>query len=317
MIGRQVGSSSFFGTVLKQGLSQIEKKYGSIQSLIDPAAKIVLKEKQLTSESLRKLFYHEVGAIHIPGFYSSSICESLSEEILNETRINWSVSHSERGEEASDVEAVGTPHNVAVSKGPQALNDYFKTSLQNTRRWRESGSERMGPLDKLRLELDELWETGCSLSRDNKSKLPFTAGICRVMSPQLKFGSDNWTRGFAHVDELDIISSRRGLFSANIYLQQSTSGGELNLWPISVKSRWDFYRNASLLSLLVVQDAGGQALLHDVLPEPTVVRAKAGDLVLLCTQRPHSVRGPLYGQDRVSMQCFIQHEKGKPLLIES
>jgi hypothetical protein len=48
-----------------------------------------------------------------------------------------------------------------------------------------------------------------------------------------------------------------------------------------------------------------------------LVKVSEGDLVLLCTQRPHAVRGPVLGGTRVSMQGFLAFREGQPLRMEA
>jgi hypothetical protein len=129
---------------------------------------------------------------------------------------------------------------------------------------------RLWPLDKLRLELEEAWPCGCGLARETSSSndnsqlqypRPFGGGL-----PRLMMGPTRWKRGFIHVDEMGPLDVNRGLFSANIYLTvpENKSGdgdsgdatnnavperrkgrkdaGALYIWPLGVRSRWDWYR---------------------------------------------------------------------------
>ncbi|KAL7542569.1 hypothetical protein ACHAXR_011897 [Thalassiosira sp. AJA248-18] len=138
---------------------------------------------------------------------------------------------------------------------------------------------------------------------------PFGGGLPRIMR-----GPTRWKRGFIHVDELGPLNTNRGLFSANIYLTMpdGSSGdmeednnitedaraagdnaksdwrrdmGGLYVWPLGVRSRWDWYRNAMTLSSLSAQDPEMQLNLKHVLGKPNIIRPKPGDLVLLCAQR--------------------------------
>ena len=116
----------------------------------------------------------------------------------------------------------------------------------------------------------------------------------------------------------------------------SAEGGR-EIWPLYIRSRWDFYRNAGTLAKLLQQDAAAQRALRDKLraagAEPLVVPVEPGDLVLLCAQRPHAVR-PFFGSGdgddgdddaaagggsgaRVSVQSFITHEQGRPLVLDA
>jgi len=131
------------------------------------------------------------------------------------------------------------------------------------------------------------------------------------------------SRGLVHVDDVDVLSPDRGAFSANVYLQNSAAGGELEVWPVALSTRDALLANAPAIALLTTMSgdpAAQRALRDEVLPGPPVVVSPApGDLVLLCVQRPHAVRGPLHGPRlRLSLQAFVQHHgHGAPLTMEA
>lgn len=319
MLGR--ASAAARGTAMANALRLLEARFGDFDSLRHPGAHVLTRDRELVREDIEELVAHRALAVHVRGFYPADLSEKLADKMLADVDVrNWNVASGGREAEASDVDAVGTPHNVAFAKGE--LDSYFDSSILEMRKWRHLTDERqdlvMGPMDKFRLELDEVWRHGCSLSRDKKhNDRPFLPGVPRIMRPSTRYDPSRWTRGFAHVDELAIMRPDRGLFSANIYLRNAPSGGELQIWPITFSNRWDFYRNAPTLSLCLLQSPEAQALLRERLPEPITVRVKPGDLVLICTQRPHAVRGPVVGGTRVSIQGFIQHEQGQPLRLEA
>ncbi|KAL9179788.1 hypothetical protein ACHAXT_007758 [Thalassiosira profunda] len=304
---------------------RVESKYGNLSSLLDtgPAAEtIVASDGILHPHHLARLFRHEATALHVPGFYHPPSAARLGEELIKEVERggggnNWKVSTS-RGLESSDVGTLGEhpPYNVAVQSGKS--DDYFEGVQREFRsRRRSSGSDdgyQLWPLDKLRLELEEAWPSGAGLARETATDTkhnsqqhprPFGGGLPRIMR-----GPTRWKRGFIHVDELGPLNASKGLFSANIYLTMPDASdgdaGGLHVWPLGVRSRWDWYKNALTLSSLSAQDPEMQMKLRHVLGEPNVIRPEPGDLVLLCTQRPHCAVG--FGQGvRVSLQCFLQY----------
>ncbi|CAM9394437.1 unnamed protein product [Chrysoparadoxa australica] len=297
-------------------LERLQERFGRISDLVEPSSIGVLVSRTLTSEHLFNLIHHQAAAVHIKGFYPPEACEGLAAKLTQSKMSNWMVS-SVRGLESSDVMSCGTPYNVAMERGEGAIKEYFDTALDQMRHLRQdrvageaAAPMTLSPLDKLRLELDEVWMDGATVTKNPQGQ-PYVAGVARVME-----GPTKSIQGFIHVDELAPLSETHGLFSANIYLRMPPTGGHLSIWPVSFHSRWDFYRHAALLSHLTEDSEHGQMALHNAFPKPHVIRVEPGDLVLLCAQRPHAANGFPMGS-RVSMQTFISHQQGKPLSLDS
>lgn len=323
--------------------ANIESRFGGISTLIDkgPRAEVIRRDDGiLRNGDLARLMSHEATALHVKSFYDPSSASELGRRLAAEARAgwsrNWKVSTS-RGLESSDVSTLGShqPYNVACATGKEEDVDvYFEGVLKELHDRRTApvlssgvndsvehdiGKPQLWPLDKLRLELDEAWHGGAGIAREKDGlKRPFGGGLPRVMT-----GPTRWRQGFIHVDELAPLSVSRGLFSANIYLQfpgkasnNPSDDGDFHIWPLGVRSRWDWYRNAILLSGLTAQDPEAQVRLRSELGQPHVIELDAGDLVLLCVQRPHAAVGFTIGT-RVSLQCFVQHNgPNKRLLVE-
>jgi hypothetical protein len=303
---------------LRRAFTWLESRYGGLPIDTGPAAEVIVRDK-LQSNDLTRLMQHEATAIHVKGFYDKNVAAALGEKLANEASQgkgrNWKVSTS-RGLESSDVSTLGEhpPFNVASASGvPSDQDEYFagvQRELQQRRFQQVDGNivPQLWPLDLLRLQLDEIWPAGAGLARETAGdKRPFSGGLPRVMK-----GPTRWKMG--------PLDATNGLFSANIYLQlpgDEASPDGIHIWPVGIRSRWDWYRNALLLSGLSSQDAEMQMRLRSELGEPRTVHVEPGDLVLLCVQRPHAAIGFQSGI-RVSLQGFIQHHGlDKRLLIDS
>ena len=163
-----------------------------------------------------------------------------------------------------------------------------------------------------------MWGAGATVAKDAKTGRAHMAGIGRIVR-----GPTQWEQGFCHADDLGVMSPSAGTFSANVYLQMPRNDartgaacGALHVWDIQVGSRWDFYRHAYTLSQLTAQCAEGQARLRAMLPPPLTIVPEVGELVLICVQRPHAVDGFREGT-RISQQCFLSVEEGKPIRLDS
>ena len=174
----------------------------------------------------------------------------------------------------------------------------------------------LSPLDKLRLELDDIWPCGSRVGRDSKGRA-LVAGLTRLMK-----GPTKSIQGFCHVDDISPLSIDCGLFSANIYTQLPYGGGgALQIWPIEVWNRWEFYTNSLSLTSLMSQDSVKQSELQRKFKlagiEPQVILPEVGDCILICAQRPHAVQGFPVGF-RISLQSFLTFQgTRKEILIDN
>ncbi|GAX22141.1 hypothetical protein FisN_39Lh006 [Fistulifera solaris] len=332
--GSFLASSAEKTQALRTLFQWIEKRYGGLPFDKGPAAEIITCDKVLQTSDLKRLMQHQATAIHVKGFYDLQAAVELGKELAHEAGVrNWKVSTS-RGLESSDVSTLGehAPYNVVAAspKGIrlQAEDEYFDGVQKELQRRRTVATEhgvrhRLWPLDLLRLSLDEAWPAGAGLARESKGKKrPYSGGLPRIMK-----GPTRWRKGFIHVDEMGILNPQKGLFSANIYLQMPDDSREnadaltpqkiLDIWPVAIRSRWDWYRNALLLSGLSSQDTEDQMRLRFCLGDPLSIAVAPGDLILICAQRPHAAVGFQSGV-RVSLQCFVQHNGlDQRLLIDS
>jgi hypothetical protein len=313
----------------------IEARYGGLVLDTGSAAEVITTTRHLEAHHIDRLVRHEATALHVKEFFPRPAAawwgHQLARQAIQGHGKNWKVSTS-RGLESSDVTTLGehAPYNVATTQNnPDDIEAYFEGVRRELASRRRTPTDNQNsllppplwPLDQFRLELDEAWPQGAGLARDPQTKQPFGGGLPRVM-----MGPTRWKRGFVHVDEMGPLNPQQGLFSANIYLQLPTNEDTeklqqpqraLEIWPLGIRNRWDWYRNALLLSGLSSQDPEMQVLLRSKLGEPQHIHVQPGDLVLICTQRPHAAVGFSEGV-RVSLQCFVQYNgPDKRLLIDT
>ncbi|OEU19539.1 hypothetical protein FRACYDRAFT_235598 [Fragilariopsis cylindrus CCMP1102] len=247
---------------------------------------------------------------------------------------NWKISTS-KGLESSDVFTLGrhSPYNIAIAANNNGGEEDYFNEVRNELRDRHL----------LRLELDEIWPYGAGLARrrrrtesginknsddKNKSRNKNNRQCMGGGLPRLMIGPTRWKKGLVHVDELAPLSIHKGCFSANIYLQlpyhkakakikpikdeenteikeqeQEQEQPVMEIWPLQIKSKWDWFRNATTLSHLTSQDPEGQVILRKVLNgdggggdnsknnNKYTINVHPGDLILLCVQRPHCAIG--------------------------
>ena len=316
--------------MLRSVLTKLESAFGDIPALraADTSAVITLAEGKLTSSALTSLLRHEALCVLVKGFLPPSVAEAGAEELVaraerGEAR-DWMISTS-GGLETSDVQTIGTPpnmlytgnHNPHKGFGVDDDDDYDD---ENDDASPSSASNR--PLDEATMTPSFTSLILSSLSACHPPGVKTSPSIPPLF-PRLMPGPTRWRSGYVHCDSLEPLSPSSGTFSANLYLRQpppssSWSGarsaaGRLYVWPLRY-TRPQFYLNSPTLSELASSSAEGQARLRGGLGEPVEVEVEAGDLALICVQRPHAVGGFREGW-RVSLQGFLEYEEGKPMVF--
>jgi hypothetical protein len=255
-----------------------------IVPLMDYSSQVVTRDA-LHATDLQNLLDHTISALHVRNFYPKTSAIALGRELANKSgdATNWKVSTSNDGLQASDVFTLGKhdPYNVAFAN--QTLDDYFANVPHECNDHRRSNSDTakiLWPLDLLRLELDQVWPKGAGLARglpSEYSNCPRGGGLTRIT-----MGPTRWKKGFIHVDDLGPLSPQSGTFSANIYLQLPASQNPiLELWPLGIYSKWDWYRVRTVL--IILQSLSVVVVIHSRFsPTPTPLATCVCVCVCVC-----------------------------------
>jgi hypothetical protein len=258
----------------------------------DKNSKVATIDK-LTEEVLRSFISDELCAIQIPRYCAPELSRRLAqwfafspelENYTHEIRNGNQVKYLEYG-----VERLGVPFNSTYGKeanSPEKLL-YYDSALSGLRRVREKCAPELSPIDKLRLELDELWPYGANVGAFEGRKM--FVGIGRVMRAK--------TSGIAelqpHFDAVpEAIVNLRAQYAANIYLKLPAAGGELEIWDIPP------------IPLDQIEGESDNRDWRSKLPPSFLVTPREGDLIIFNTRRPHAIRSFAEGH-RVTLQSFI------------
>jgi hypothetical protein len=297
-----------------KAMSVIEKAFGG-GPLKSDGTEIVTADG-FTKSLLRDLFERRICALHIPNFCPPEVAANLNAWIMEKSKLeNWQVHVFRDGEQKavdSDVSyGIGIPFATAM-KSREDFIKYFNDAPALTREMREV-SQGFSPLDRLRLDLDEVWQNGAKIGRYRGLRRGL--GLARVMTPGGLYDGVAKTEGVVHVDTLPIAQRGSGRFSANIYLNVPEGGGELAVYSVSPRSI-ELLRNFALIKHLSNFDATAQEFIRSKLPPPLIIKPKVGDLILIDTSRPHAVRGFTEGH-RATLQCWMDYREGMHLALYS
>lgn len=245
----------------------------------------VITVDHLDRDLLIALREEQVAAVRVANFCDEDARRGIADTLIQHPeRTNYRVRWASRdsagggiatGQEftATDSDRVGpvdtTPEGAPTADGVLAA----------MREIRASAAPGLSPIDRLRLELDEIAPLGAGLHRkDGRVSL---AGVGRVMD----------TSGeLVHAD-----TGRRNCLTANVYLRMPGTGGGTRIWKYDGE-----YRNSPASYLF----ESGE------IPESTpccLVEPAEGDLVVWNPTLPHAVR-PFEGGPRLTMQTWLLFE---------
>ncbi|MFI5500999.1 hypothetical protein ACIA5E_18225 [Nocardia asteroides] len=238
---------------------------------------------ELTADSLNELATRRIAVIHVRSYYPRDAAEEAGKKSIN---------HASLGLYEEEHARVGRIHMPLFDtrSGQDLLAEYHSRALDSILDIRKLFQPFLSPIDKLRLDLEELWPAGASLLRLGGK--PCFVGTVRVFPPAVAaFGPHNDEIG----RETDAAEAQQfsEQLAANVYLQNGELGGELLLWlrePTTEESEY------------IERHEG---LDPDTIEAPVLeIHPAAGDLILFSARMLHAVRTP---QDahRVNTAAFI------------
>ena len=251
-------------------------------SVVRSATNVIATE--LTTETLLQLASREIGAIHIKGYYPADIAGQVAQKAIN----HHALGHYHK-QYTSSVGRVYMPH-IDTRWDAELTKQYHDAALPSITDVRSMFHPYLSPMDRIRLELQELWPAGANLLR-LRGRACFV-GAFRVFQPTT-------SKFYPHNDAIDQETDApeiEGILNqlvANIYLQVPDEGGNLQLW----------LREPTLEETKVILEVEG---LDPETVEPPVheIHPEAGDLIIFSPRMLHAVT-PGHGKHRVGAAAFI------------
>ncbi|WP_330330961.1 2OG-Fe(II) oxygenase [Streptomyces sp. NBC_00536] len=239
---------------------------------------------ELTTETLLQLANREIGAIHVRGYYPVDIAQDVAQKAINHQALgNYHKQHT------SSVGRVYMPH-IDTKWDAELTDRYHEQAIPAIQDVRSMFHPYLSPVDRVRLELQELWPAGANLMR-LRERACFV-GAFRVFQPST-------SEFYPHNDAIDQESDApeiEGVLNqlvANIYLQVPDEGGNLQLWlrePTEDETR-------TILDVEGLEPETVEEPVHTIHPE-------AGDLIIFSPRMLHAVTAG-HGKHRVGAAAFI------------
>lgn len=264
--------------------------------MIIPLKKEIVTSKNLNKEDISDLLSGKIAALRIPNFCDSEIVEhglaGLQRKVVKEY---------------SNAEGVGKYENLGMAyfeaTEEESKKKYYSDSMSSIQKTREVFSPYFAPIDKVLLELNNQWPMGASLL--NLGQGPMFVGLIRAIKKEILPHEDKLER-----DDPSILSKvdYKTQIAFNVYLKVPSSGGNLQLWDISLPD--DIYEALR---------GSSYGIARDLLPDPSLSLApKVGELIAFRPRYIHAVSA-CQGEDiRISASGFVLYQgDDKPLLLWS
>lgn len=252
----------------------------------------ILTIDKLTEDALKSFINNEVCAIRVPHYTEEFLCDKLADQFLKQEGEEYSHEIRE-GDKIKyiyyGVKRIGVAFNTTYNHpvGSPEWERYYKEALEGTRFVRNVAYPYLSPIDHVRLELDELWTYGANIANFEGKKM--FAGIVRITLPKKTLEEPERP----HCDSVpDRFVQLKSQYAANIYLSMPEEGGDLEMWdrePLPINE--------------IDNENINKDWRNEGLPYLSI-KPKKGDLFLINTRRPHSIKGFQEGT-RVSLQFFF------------
>lgn len=255
--------------------------------------KVIQTSSDLCKTDLLELIKGNIIALRIPNYFASELCDSISNKLLGKRYEYYKYAKEIVGR-------IGLSFSETKNDNIN-LKKYYNNSISNIVAIRDAFSPYLSPIDKLRLDLQEVWQEGAILGNNKEHRKTFV-GLCRIIEPNkevlphqdiLKWDTDNKNKF------TDILTQ----LAVNIYLKIPEKGGELELWDLELSQK-----KYQLLA------KGKYGIEYSLLPEPTnIIKPLLGELILFNSQKIHSIRQG--NTSRITMSCFIGYKSDNNPLV--
>jgi len=257
----------------------------------------IIWRNELCIDDLNDVLSKKVAAIRIPKYYQPNLCAEISRRLISSQFYGRYVN-------APNIGRVGQAffESQASEKSKEA---YKAKSIEWIREIREGCAPHLSPIDKLRLELDEVWPPGATLGDIGGAKM--FAGLARHFDVGSEAEPHTDVLAWDALDEPNA-KSVRGQLATNTYLTIPEKGGELTLWDV-----WPNREEYEKMRVV-----GSYGLKRDLLPEPiATIKPEVGELIIFHPQRVHAVE-KIEAGSRVTWSCFLGHRSNdQPLIMWS
>ncbi|MEV5692561.1 2OG-Fe(II) oxygenase [Micromonospora globbae] len=239
---------------------------------------------ELTTETLIRLSERKIAAIHVREYYPTGIADQVAQQAVNHPALE---TYNTQGTRA--VGRVHLPHFDA-RWNEEISQRYHDEAIASVRDVRAMFHPYLAPVDRLRLDLEEIWPTGANLMRLRGR--PCFVGAFRVFHP----GTSEFDPHNDAIDQETDAPEIEGIVNqlvANIYLKVPQQGGELHLWT----------REPTIAEAEELRESSGLA--REAVGKPDLeITPASGDMVLFSSRMLHAVT-PSRGEHRVGAAAFI------------
>lgn len=239
----------------------------------------------LTQQDLIDLVQGRFFALRVTNYYPNWLCDQLCSKLLKLPEFSRYIRAQNVGVQRTGITFFETKED------PNLLAKYYEEAQRMSSTLRQTCFPYLSPIDKLRLELEEVWRAGAKL--ENIHGRPMMVGIARMFEDcfELPPHQDVLARDTSDSPLAGVLHSQ---LSANIYLREARFGGELEVWGLKPSEAEFIAHRCDELHF----DR------NQLPPAEVLYKPQAGDLVLFDSSRIHGVRPSIQGP-RISMSCFI------------
>ncbi len=254
---------------------------------------IFKKVNNLNYENLNDIFNDKICVLWVKNYASPQVCDQLHTMLMKQTLHHYD--HEVRMGDKLELFYYGVNrfgyslNSTYTDQTGEKLDTYFKAAPKTMTDIRKASSPYISPIDKLRVDLDEIWPNGANVAIINGKKA--FVGIGRVMPADLSHLSEKQP----HFDLVDrkYFPNLSRQYAANIYLNVPGNGGELEIW------------NVNPIMINEVNTFKPPEDWRSELPPSFKIKPAEGDLLIFNSCRPHAVTRFEGDVPRTSIQSFL------------